>query len=121
LAWADKDLASYRTLPGNDDPGRQRDLASSYDRRAQALARLGKNEEALDLFEKGTALLGAATAADTTQPSWQRDAAAMLENMGKLLGRMGQSDRAIDSFWRALSIPGPANHAASAAPMPQEP
>jgi tetratricopeptide (TPR) repeat protein len=106
LIWADKDLAAYGDLSdiAHADPGKQRDIASSYDRRAQALELLGRNKEALALFVLGTSLLESAIVADAVQPDWKRDAAAIHERMGKLLGKMGDPDRAIQSFWRALAI-----------------
>ena len=105
LIWADKDLAISHSLAGNAGPSEQRDLASSYDRRARALDMLGRNAEALDSYDKGAALFDAAIAADDAQSSWQRDAAAMLESMGRLLGKkMGQHERAIHSYRQALTI-----------------
>ena len=105
LIWAEKDLAiSQRAAADNAAPGRQRDLASSYDRRGQALEMLGRNVEAIDAYDRGATLLEAAVAADGTDPSWQRDAAAMLEKMGKLLGKTDQRERAVQLLRRALSI-----------------
>lgn len=106
LVWVDRDLATYGDLSAvaDADPGKQRDVASSYDRRAQALELLGRDKEALDFFETATKLLETAMTADIAEPSWRRDTAALHERMGKLLGKMGESDRAIDSFWRALAI-----------------
>ena len=99
-------LATYGDLPAvaYADPGKQRDVASSYDRRAQALELLGRDKEALDFYETATKLLETAMAADIAEPSWRRDTAAIHERMGKLLGKIGELDRAIDLLWRALAI-----------------
>ena len=86
LVWADKDLATYGDVSAIEraDPGRQRDLASSYDRRAQALRNLGRKEEARDLFRKATTLLDrvidgndrrpklAARCRDDARGAWER-------------------------------------------------
>ena len=65
---------------------------------------MGRDAEALDAYDKGTALIEAATVANDAEPSWHRDAAAMLESRGKLLQKTGQQERALRSFRRALSL-----------------
>jgi tetratricopeptide (TPR) repeat protein len=104
IVWVDKDLAISQRTAADAPPSQQRDLASSYDRRARALEQLGRNAEALDAYGKGVSLVEAAAAADGAEPSWHRDAAAMIESMGKLLGKMGRRERAISLLRRALSI-----------------
>ena len=106
LVWADKDLATYGDVSTIEraDPGRQRDLASSYDRRAQALQNLGRNEEARNLFRKATTLLDRVIDRNDAEPSWRRDAATMHEEMGALLGIMGDSGGALEQYQVALGI-----------------
>ncbi|MDU2059338.1 MAG: LysR substrate-binding domain-containing protein, partial [Dermabacter sp.] len=70
LGWADKDLQTYGDLAGIEQtaPDRQRDVASSLDRRAQALDLLGRHDEALAVFQRGVALLDRAMAAAGAEP-----------------------------------------------------
>lgn len=105
VVWVEKDVAISERLARNSrEPRLQRDLASSYDRRARTLELLGRNTQALEEYGKGTLLLEAVISKDETPPSWQRDAAAMLESTGKLLAKTGQPRQAVPVLRRALAI-----------------
>jgi tetratricopeptide (TPR) repeat protein len=105
LIWADKDMSiSMAALAAHPGPNGQRDLASSYGRRAHTLAQLGRDPEALEAYKKGVALLEAAAATKGAEANWQHDAAVMLHSMGALLAKMGQSMEALYFFQRALSL-----------------
>jgi tetratricopeptide (TPR) repeat protein len=105
LALYEESVSLLERLPGglSSESIRLGDLGLIYDRQAQALAKLGRDREALDSYSKGTAVFEAA-AADAAEPSWQRNAAAMLQKMGDLQGKMGKPEEALHSFRRALSV-----------------
>lgn len=78
------------------------DLGLTYDHRADALAKLGRDAEALESYGKGVALFEAAASADAAEPSWPRNAATTLQKLGDLQGKMGEPQAALQSFRRAL-------------------
>ena len=86
------------------DPDRLGDLGSSYERRADALALLGREQEALQVYGKAIALFEAGAAAEVGEPTWQRNAAAMLQKVGELQRKMGEPEDALRSFRRVLSL-----------------
>jgi tetratricopeptide (TPR) repeat protein len=80
------------------------DLGLTYDHRADALAKLGRDAEALDSYGKGLTLFEQAASADAAEPSWPRNAATTLRKLGDLQGKMGQPQAALHSFRRALAL-----------------
>ena len=111
LGWADKDLQTYGDLAGIEQtaPDRQRDVASSLDRRAQALdllGRMGESDRAIDQFWQALQLRER-LATSQEDPGWLSELTEAYRRSSELMlhiDRVAEAREMAEQYLLAASI-----------------